>query len=468
MFKRIVLILFFLTMVVFAQNWIITQVDSSIYGDLIYDSSIGLDSNAYPHIIYPLSQLVEGEYSFWLKFAKWYGNVWNFCPVDSVTNGAFTTGKLCMGYENCLHIVYLMYNAQYNYQVRYAYWNGLLWRITVIDSFFPGPGGNYNIQRNLDLTLDQEGLPHLCFPKFNSTDSMRTICYAYRSADSWIVRTIWRTRKNTRRCRIGIDTAGIPVIIFDVNSTNDTSFLYCARPNGDTWDIKEVDRTWNASIDPFDLVIDADNRIHLLYSRDFGVFYALKQNDTWTIEWTGIMIDNTSNHGGMVIDNFNNPRIICSSPLTPPTYAYKEGAIWHYEIISSQAGLYPDIAIDRQGNIHVSYVRFGYPSYLCYAQRITPGIEDENRELLFTNRLLLKIFPNPASSYFVVHISSSLRQVLGSDYIVKIFDATGKMIKEEKLKGLKDDRILLAGIKNGVYFIRVEDMWVKQKLIITK
>ena len=42
------------------------------------------------------------------------------------------------------------------------------------------------------------------------------------------------------------------------------------------------------------------------------------------------------------------------------------------------------------------------------------------------------------------------------------------MVKEEKFKGLKDEMISLAGIKNGVYFVKIGDEILKEKLVVSK
>jgi hypothetical protein len=45
---------------------------------------------------------------------------------------------------------------------------------------------------------------------------------------------------------------------------------------------------------------------------------------------------------------------------------------------------------------------------------------------------------------------------------------TGKLVKVEKSKGLKETRIPLDGIKNGIYFIKVGSELAKEKLVITR
>jgi hypothetical protein len=77
------------------------------------------------------------------------------------------------------------------------------------------------------------------------------------------------------------------------------------------------------------------------------------------------------------------------------------------------------------------------------------------------------IFPNPANSFFTIHLPQSADQ---SE--LKIYDVTGKVIKEilplRCTQGQNDNtmRISLKGIKSGVYFVKVGI--ITKKLTITK
>jgi hypothetical protein len=60
-----------------------------------------------------------------------------------------------------------------------------------------------------------------------------------------------------------------------------------------------------------------------------------------------------------------------------------------------------------------------------------------------------------------IHISP-----IAGNKTLKIFDATGKLIKSEELKW-KNNRISLDGIKHGVYFVNLEtESGQKSKKII--
>jgi uncharacterized delta-60 repeat protein len=95
-----------------------------------------------------------------------------------------------------------------------------------------------------------------------------------------------------------------------------------------------------------------------------------------------------------------------------------------------------------------------------YVQTL-PGIESPivNCKLKIDN---LSVYPNPAKTYFTVRVPLNVQ---GS--IMQIFDVTGKIVRSVELKG-KNNRLSLDGIKNGVYFVKVNNEMMKKKLVVTR
>ena len=96
----------------------------------------------------------------------------------------------------------------------------------------------------------------------------------------------------------------------------------------------------------------------------------------------------------------------------------------------------------------------------------TTGIEESSmfQVLPFT----LQVSPNPAKSFFVVRVPSSIKSQM-----LKMFDVSGKLVKEIDSPSAHNDkvaemRVSLKGIKPGVYFIQVGDEMVKEKLVVTR
>ncbi|MCX7785305.1 MAG: T9SS type A sorting domain-containing protein [candidate division WOR-3 bacterium] len=76
----------------------------------------------------------------------------------------------------------------------------------------------------------------------------------------------------------------------------------------------------------------------------------------------------------------------------------------------------------------------------------------------------LEINPNPARKYFTICGRRSIDRI-------RIYDITGRVVKEEKFKsskGEKEPKVSLDGIKNGVYFIKADNSNQTVKIIITR
>lgn len=92
------------------------------------------------------------------------------------------------------------------------------------------------------------------------------------------------------------------------------------------------------------------------------------------------------------------------------------------------------------------------------------GLEEEITASSVRNDFV--VYPNPAKSYLTIHCPFS---IIG----IKIFDVTGKLIKEIATPSARNNyisRILLNEIKNGIYFIRAETQSgpIIKRLVIIK
>jgi len=477
MYRLIVFIsLFGMILNLSAQNWVVQPVDSCG----ICDCSISVDSMCYPHIAYPWrNDTATNRYICWVKYAKWNGSNWQSTPIEStywwsfpLAGGYFLQAKLILDQQSEPHCAYirLQYPETLLY-IKHAYWNDTVWQRTKIDSMYIGRFDAHfiNERRNLDLTLSRNGIPYICYPFVNRTALIWGVKYAYKSADSWIIRTIWQTQFDPylnvypwtpiSRTRIALDTSGKPVVAFEYHNGWKCWLNVAFWEHDDVWRIERIDSTdlWSDIMTPFSLKIDEMNRIHVLYHDCFRVMYAVKENNNWVIEWTGTTVDMTGNNGELALYN-GNPHCVSTSPMVPIIYRYRLNGIWYGEVVYSGDNLNPSLAIDRYGNKHVCFIQ----DYLYYARRIAPGIEDE-RLTPYATHNTLEVFPNPARTYFNVR---STLNAQGST--LRIFDVTGEVVKEARVKGTQDARISTEGIKNGVYFVQVDNESEMKKLVITK
>jgi uncharacterized delta-60 repeat protein len=130
------------------------------------------------------------------------------------------------------------------------------------------------------------------------------------------------------------------------------------------------------------------------------------------------------------------------------------------------------IALDGSGNVYVT----GYSEnvsgtgadYLTIKYVQTGAIEEnEIASLPLAKTSGVEIFPNPAKNYFTIRLPEMLKQVQGDNCVIEIFDVSGKEI----LNQVQNDntvRVSLEGIKNGVYFVKINNNHQVTKLIVTK
>jgi YVTN family beta-propeller protein len=96
---------------------------------------------------------------------------------------------------------------------------------------------------------------------------------------------------------------------------------------------------------------------------------------------------------------------------------------------------------------------------------IVSGIEEDNHRLFIADRNLLTVFPNPARSYFAIRLPQ-----FADRSEIKIFDVSGKQVVDCFADARNDNsvRVSLDGVKNGIYFVKVNNEMVKEKLIVTR
>jgi len=219
---------------------------------------------------------------------------------------------------------------------------------------------------------------------------------------------------------------------------------------------------------PTNIAIDNQSNIYvtgysygLSYNKSYTTIKYNSDGDTlWVKRYT--TPENADDEPeGIAVDNQCNVYITGSTDSTGTgnasdilTIKYNSAGMlqWfaRYSSPGNQSDMGNAIAVDNQRNVYVTGYYYGSTSYndaitIKYAQ--SPGIEEVRGKMQEVRGI--EVYPNPARSYFVVRIPSSVKS-----QALKIFDVTGKVVKEVRIKK-QETRISLDGIKNGVYFVKV-------------
>ncbi len=236
--------------------WSNETVDSD--GQVGTTNSIALDSNDNPHISYSSATNLS------LKYARWTGSVWNIETVDgSRGNGAYSS--LAIDSSDNPHISYHDYGSQ---ALKYTHWNGNAWNIEIVDS------GNFYVGRYSSLALDINDYPHIGYKGYTNA-TMGDVKYAKWDGMEWKVEVVDNSPHHMGFwISMALDSSDRPH--FSYFDEFDDDLMY-AEWNGFDWEIEIVDIDGMTGYFT-SLAIDSYDIPHIsYYERDVGnVKYATK------------------------------------------------------------------------------------------------------------------------------------------------------------------------------------------------
>jgi len=164
---------------------------------------------------------------------------------------------------------------------------------------------------------------------------------------------------------------------------------------------------------------------------------------------TGYSIDSTTSHDYATI-KYNSAGV--------------EEWVQRYNGPGNSSDAARSLAVDGQSNVYVTGYSIGSGTDFDYATIKyvqTQGIEEVRGQMQEVREL--ELYPNPAKIYFTVRLPKTV-----DHSEIKIFDVTGKVVKELESSGNRELRVSLDGIKNGVYFVRIDNSIQVTKIIVTR
>jgi hypothetical protein len=233
--------------------------------------------------------------------------------------------------------------------IKYAQWNGSSWNIQTVASF-DGFGG-FN-----SLALDSAGNPHISFCYTSSSGVNIILKYAYWTGSSWAIQSVdWGGEQNS----IALDSKGNPHISYFGRSEG----LKYASWDGSTWNIETVNKASCSPLSYTILALDAAGKPHISYCDYFnGLKYAFWDGSAWNIQ----VVDSTGGDSNFflgnsfALDSAANPHITYFSGENNLRYAYWNGSAFDVQTVDtpavSQVGFGSSVAVDFNGNTHLSYV----------------------------------------------------------------------------------------------------------------
>lgn len=220
-----------------------------------YETSLDLDTEAYPHILYNIWISAQGLDS--IKYAKWNGRYWeredmmakeeSLWIVNRLVGGALqvdSSGGIHFLYRNSLKLYYAIKDGEILKKYLVDIPNGC--RV---------PGADFTgYDFKVYLELDKKGYPHIGykmfsgpFPDCKSSKSKFTydplyndlIKYAYWDGKRWNIQPvdsmIALTQERWTDFVFKWDSKGYPHIIYGMGNKGDTSPIYYIHWDGDKW-----------------------------------------------------------------------------------------------------------------------------------------------------------------------------------------------------------------------------------------
>ena len=401
----------------------------------------------------------------WAQRYNGPGNAWDWVKaiaVDGQGNVYVTGGVASGGYDDYGTI---KYNSVGD---------------TVWVKLYNGPG-NHGDGASA-LALDGQGNVYVTGGSSGSGTSLDYATIKYNSAGD----TLWVRRYNGPgngddwAYSLALDGQGNVYVTGESrgSGTSDDYATIKYNSNGDTLWVRRYNGPGNGDDEDNSLAVDGQGNVYVTgesYGSGTAYDYAtVKYNSAGVQEW--VQRYNGPGNGddwaySLAVDGQGNVYVTGYSIGTNADYAtikYNSTGTQQWLVRYNGPGNDYDeasaLALDDSGNVYVT----GYAAItgtnadfatIKYVQ--TPGIEEARNQI--PEAKMLEVYPNPAKSFFTLRLPQSN----GREQI-KIFDVTGKVVKELESSGNRELRISLDGIKNGVYFVRVGNETINKKLVVTK
>ncbi len=339
-----------------------------------------------------------------------------------------------------------------------------------------------NNDQAISLALDGQGNVYVTGYSYGPTTSYdyTTIKYNLAGDTAWVRRYNGPGNTDDQPYAIAVD--GQDNIYVTGSSSNDYATVKYDSAGVQEW-VQTYDGPGNSNDRATSLAVNGQGNVYVTGlsggSGTYSDYATIKYNSTGVQQWVqrydgpGNYYDNAN---AIALDGSGNVYVTgySNGSTTNEDYAtikYNSTGVQQWIQRYNGPGIDIDeanaIAVDGSGNVYVTgnSRTGGYDDYLTI-KYVQTGAIQENRGPLTTNYTSLDIFPNPAKTFFNVR---STLNTQGSK--LRIFDVSGKEIRSLKFDVASAPstlRVPLNGIKNGVYFVKVGDEMIKEKLVVTR
>lgn len=446
---RIYIVILFLTLGFAQINWEMETVDDSP-GLVGYFSSLVLDINDIPHIVYAITQVDTNLIMYAFKTEScWQKETVDVCLTGGPYWGLPYHGvSLAIGNDSKLHTSFYRYDSLNNRTALcYAYRDSLSWTIQVLDSmagtmsWVPG--------YHTSIALDTSGYPGIAYSYWNLTDSLQYIKYLHYNGVNWNTFIVedgcacWDFGPSLK-----IDSRNQPHIAYYQLHPDSLKYLYYDNQLN-TWVIVfcQFIGAVNSNVS-LSLVLDSQDHPGIAHSFDNAIAYSWNDGILWYTDIVGgagysevsIALD---------LDSLENPHIAYSVEFNFwLEYAYKD-TTWHLCGPHYGTAGHISLILDNNSNPHIT---FGPSLYYVTGKFI--GIVENDKQQSFRNkRCRIRVFPNISSGLVNVEYTLPVK----SEIELSLYDIYGVEIKTLEhrtfLPGNYHQVIDIGNLCSGIYFL---------------
>jgi len=221
-------------------------------------------------------------------------------PEGSHNNTGFSASVAVDSY-GYPHISHLRTPSSGSWKLLYTYEDASGWNTTVVDN--PDATSTLNIRGFTAIALDTNGNPHIAY-----SDYTGPLKYAYYDGIDWQREVVMDTVDiDFAPTGIALDSSGTPYIVATRKDSYDYSTLLARRTGADdAWQSEEISPVYseNAAI-----AIDGSDRVHVSYVRESHLEYAVRDSSgTWSVK----IVDDTRHvdwFTSIALDSQENPHI---------------------------------------------------------------------------------------------------------------------------------------------------------------
>lgn len=444
--------LFFFVGSFFAQTWTFQDVDFGA------KPAIVVDAQDRPHLAYMLEETNGG----FIKHAMLQDTGFQITLIDQ----AYYYGPLDIAVHSNGHLAIAVHHHNDENEYIY-YWDGLFWEALAVAS--EGHDGWDNA-----LTFDSEGKLHSSSIDPAQFGSELGVEYAYYDGNVWLKESIGAGPASYKFATdIQVDTNNVPHIVF-YDDFGD-KLVYANKVSGD-W--KNYIAASKGGAFP-SMILDDNGRPHIVYYEQVAentgrVHYVRYENGSWQSEVVDELSDVPISFTGarrvtsLAKDSQGNLHL-CYGDRQKVNYAIRQNETWTIEEIANYTtsdtllGAQVSLALDSRDQAHITY--FVLASTSPVSGTIRYGIRRllSHHESVISPTFNWQIQPNPVHDELFI----SWKNTMNPPTHFRLLSTDGRILSSQFIKDKNTFTYATQNLPNGTYYVqmRTAEGWQTQKMV---